>query len=141
MYTHPSQRNTDYCYCHGFLLSNVGDIKFVRWFYDVHCQHCVHFKQRVDKNQFLSYDFQGKETLYGIGEFHVNGHVPQCFPRHSPQFMPGAAIMDGERLESLWSDLNDVFVSCQGSTLTNRTQTLDRHFNYSNWKKSTGIGM
>src|SRR3954469_24346590 len=132
--------NMDYSMCHGLGLSSVRDISRIIMLYDVNCIHHINFSKRVRGNpQFLSFPFE-KVALFGIGEFHVNGHVSQCFPWHSPQFMPGAARTDGERLESLWSDLNEVFISCQGSTLANCSQTLDTHFLDSNWKKTTDIG-
>ena len=137
-----SQMNMDYSMCHGILLSHIDAICRIISLYDVNCQFWINFWKRVLSNpEFLSFPMDKVTTLFGIGEFHINGHIPKCFPQHSPQFIPGAARTDGERLESLWSDLNKIFISCQGSTLTNCSQTLDTHFLDSNWKKTTGIGM
>lgn len=136
----PSQRNIDFSMCHGVARSNVKGIKRIRHIYDVNCQHCVNFRKRVLQNpNFLSYPFDEIETIFGIGEFHINGHIPKCFARYSPQFIEGAANTDGEILESLWAEINEISPSCAPSSLPNRTETLDDHFNSSNFRKGTAI--
>ncbi|KAG5634201.1 hypothetical protein H0H81_002915, partial [Sphagnurus paluster] len=134
------QRNIDFSMCHGVARSNVKGIKRIRHIYDVNCQHCVNFRKHVLQNpNFLSYPFDEIETIFGIGEFHINGHIPKCFARYSPQFIEGAANMDGEILESLWAEINEISPSCAPSSLPNRTETLDDHFNSSNFRKGTAI--
>lgn len=135
-----SQRNTDYSMCHCIARSNVKGIKRIRHFYDINCQHCVNFRTRVLGNpKFLSWPFEDIQTIFGIGEFHINGHIPKCFPRYSSQFIEGAAVTDGEILESLWAEINEISPSCASSSLPNRTEVLDDHFNSSNFRKGTGI--
>lgn len=91
------------------------------------------------RSSSMEYPFD-KDTFWGIGEFHVGGHVERCFARHSPQFIPGAGMVDGEILETLWSVLNEVSPSTQTATLASRTEMLDDHMLDSNWKKLLGIG-
>jgi len=48
-------------------------------------------------------------------------------------------MVDGEILESLWAQLNDISQSTRTSTLAHRTEVLDDHMNYSNWNKMVNI--
>ena len=48
-------------------------------------------------------------------------------------------MVDGEILESLWAQLNDVSRSTRTSTLAHRSEVLDDHMNYSNWNKMVNI--
>ncbi|KIL56276.1 hypothetical protein M378DRAFT_40062, partial [Amanita muscaria Koide BX008] len=41
-----------------------------------------------------------------IGLFHVHAHKDECFFRYATSFIPGAGVVAGEILESLWSSLN-----------------------------------
>lgn len=133
------QMNMDYSLCHAILNSNMGDLPNLIVLYDISCQFHINFARRVARSPFMDYPFD-KNTFWGIGEFHVGGHIERCFPRHSPQFIPGAGMVDGEILETLWSVLNEVSPSTHTATLASRTETLDDHMMDSNWKKLTGMG-
>jgi hypothetical protein len=76
----------------------------------------------------------------GIGLFHVHGHREECLHRYATYFIPGAAVVDGEVLERLWSVLNLVSRSTRTATLGHRAEMLDDHMNDNNWKKLVGIG-
>ena len=54
--------------------------------------------------------------------------------------MPGAGVVDGEVLETLWSVLNSVSSATRTASLAHRTEILDDHMNNSNWKKMQHIG-
>ena len=129
----------DYSICNAVAHSNVGDILTIAQFYDVECQHSINFRKRVAAGSYLSFPFE-KNIYYGIGAFHISGHIPQCFPRYSPQFMPGIGIVDGEVLETLWLTLNEVSPSAQTASLAARTELLDDHMLDSNWKKNINQG-
>jgi hypothetical protein len=130
----------DYSLCHGIANSNVKDIPAITVYYDIACQHNIHFKKRVNESSgYLTFPFE-KINQWGIGDFHISGHIPRCFPRYSSQFIPRAGIVDGEILETLWSVLNEVSPSAQTASLPARTELLDDHMLDSNWKKLLGIG-
>lgn len=136
----PRQMNMDYSLCHAVANSNVGDIDNIIILYDVNCQYHINFSKRVQQaSTYLSYPFE-KNTFHGIGAFHVSGHIARCFPRHSAQFIPGAGVVDGEILETLWAVLNEVSPSVQTATLATRREMLDDHMLDSNWKKLIGMG-
>jgi KDZ transposase-like protein len=128
----------DYSLCSAVSASNTQEISKMIILYDINCQYHVNFYRRVNKNPGV--EFPAEKTVYwGIGEFHVTAHIPECFPRHSPQFIPGAGHVDGEILESLWSTLKDVFPSTHTATITARSELLDDHIQDSNWKKLVNI--
>jgi hypothetical protein len=130
----------DYSLCHALQNTNLGDLCNIVVLYDVNCQFQVNFRKRVQASKWMTYP-NDKRTYFGIGAFHVSGHLPRCFPRHSPQFIPGSGIVDGEILETLWAVLNEVSPSTHTATLAARTEMLDDHMLDLNWKKLIGIGM
>jgi hypothetical protein len=75
----------------------------------------------------------------GIGLFHVHAHKDKCFFRYAPSFIPGAGVVAGEILESLWSSLNAISPTARTATLAHRAEMLDDHACDSNHKKSLGI--
>jgi len=108
--------------------------------YDIFCQWWVNFLKRVNHSPYLSIP-KGLKLIGGIGDFHVKGHVINCFARFTLLFIIGSGIIDGEILETLWSVLNETSRSAKGSTLAHRSEILDDHMNHSNWKKLIGMGM
>jgi hypothetical protein len=131
----------DYSLCHSIANSNVGDIDCLILYYDVVCQYSVNLLRRVEHaKKDLPFPLQ-KMIYYGISAFHIAGHIPQCFPRHSPHFIPGVGIIDGEIIETLWSVLNEVSPSAQTASLAARKELLDDHMMDSNWKKLINMGM
>ena len=110
------QLNMDYSIAHACARLHPSTEEVV-FFYDVICQWFVNFKARVRRSPPLNRCFaqlQHLKYLCGIGLFHVHGHQATCFPRYSPDFIHGVGQVDGEVVETLWSQLNDVSRSCRG---------------------------
>lgn len=105
--------------------------------YDINCQYQVHFETRIKEGVYLDKP-EHIDIYHGIGLMHIGGHVPSCFARFSPSFIPDAGRVDGEILESLWSVLNEVSPSTQTASHASRREMLDEHMNDSNWKKILG---
>jgi len=135
----PRQINIDYAICQALGAENMKGIRRVLLVYDVMCQWIKNFVKRVDHSPYLSLP-DDLFILKGIGDFHVRGHVPACFPRYALTFVEGAGVIDGEIVETLWSVLNETSRSSRGATLAHRNEILDDHMNHSNWKKLLGIG-
>lgn len=133
------QANMDYSLCEAVKHSNVGAIKKIIHLYDINCQFGVHFADRVKAGLYLELPSH-LEIYHGIGLMHIGGHVPSCFARFSPSFIPDAGRVDGEILESLWSVLNEVSPSTQNASHASRREMLDDHMNDNNWKKILGSG-
>lgn len=108
-------------------------------FYDINCQYSVHFRDRVKLTKSLHFP-EDVTLVPAIGQFHVHGHKDSCFARYSPSLIPGAGEVEGEIVETLWSNLNDLASSTRGMSIAHRDELLDCHMNDSNFKKMIGIG-
>lgn len=129
----------DYSLSEGIKNSNFGAIKKILHLYDINCQYHIHLRDRIEAGPYLSIA-PHHEIIHGIGLMHIGGHVPTCFARYSPTFIPNAGRVDGEILESLWSVLNEVSPSTQNASHATRREMLDDHMNDNNWKKMLGAG-
>lgn len=131
--------NMDYSICKALNGSHMAGITKSLLVYDIMCQWHKNFQLRVDESPYLNIP-DGMHISKGIGDFHVKGHVVECFARYALLYIKGAGVIDGEILETLWSVLNEVSRSARGATLAHRTEILDDHMNHSNWKKMLKIG-
>ncbi|KAM6494950.1 hypothetical protein JOM56_009573, partial [Amanita muscaria] len=74
-----------------------------------------------------------------IGLFHVHARKDECFFCFATSFIPGASIVAGEILESLWSSLNAISPTVRTATLAHRAEMLDDHATDSNNRKLVGM--
>ena len=119
----------------------INGITWILVLYDIMCQYSVNVKRRFRESPALEWPSTLTTFHVGIGQFHIHGHRPACFPRYSVNFMLGAGNQDGEILETLWKPLNPASSSARGMTLFHRREVIDDHMNHSNWTKLTRIGM
>ncbi|KAA1476902.1 hypothetical protein DENSPDRAFT_785705, partial [Dentipellis sp. KUC8613] len=103
--------------------------------YDIICQYGVHFLKRLLEGKYLRNVPDELTIRHAIGLFHVHGHVDGCIPKFSPTYMIGGRQINGEVIETLWSDLNGAARSTGGMTVSHRRENLDSHISDSNWKK------
>src|SRR5271156_7155060 len=129
--------NMDWAIAEALKNTNMGDITSAMLIYDIMCQYHIKLPERVAKNPRLT--FPPVKLEKAIGLFHVHGHQDECYYRFASSFIPGAGIVDGEVLETLWSVLNNISRSTRTATLAHRAEVLDDHMNDSNWKKLIGI--
>lgn len=108
--------------------------------YDICCQWCIHFRERVSESEFLEL-WESLEITPAVGKWHLAAHIKECFYKFSLNFVEGAAEVEGEIMETLWSVLNEVAGLTQGMSLAHRQEVLDDYMNDSNWRKITRIGM
>lgn len=132
------QMNMDYSFCQAVAQTAVG-IPRVLLMYDIACQYCVNLRDRIARSSHLSLPLD-LEIMRAIGVWHVHGHVAECFSRYYPGFVLGSGHVDGEILETLWSDLNLISGSTRGMGTSHRREVLDDHMNDSNWKKLIRMG-
>ena len=130
--------NMDYCLSEALKFNSEGIPRSI-WLYDIMCQFWKNLKKRFQGNPYLSLP-EGLEVLRGIGLFHVHGHQDRCYGRFAPSFIPGAGMVDGEVLETLWAVLNGILDSIRSQSTAHRRETLDDHMNDSNWKKLILMG-
>jgi hypothetical protein len=132
--------NMDWSLCEALASTNIGDIGEILHIYDINCQYCRYLPERILRNQMLQ--IPDHITISpAIGLFHVHGHKSSCLYRYATSYVPGAGIVDGEVLETLWSVLNSVAATTRTASLAHRAEVLDDHMNDSNWKKMIGIGI
>lgn len=122
-------------------INYIPAILMILMLYDIMCQFWVNFLARITNSANYLHLPDDMIIQRGIGLFHVHGHMKQCYPRYAPTFIPGAGMVDGEVVETLWSTLNYTASSARPMTWNHRQEYLDAHMGDSNWKKLTGIGM
>ncbi|PPR03993.1 hypothetical protein CVT26_001037, partial [Gymnopilus dilepis] len=130
------QMNVDWAFAQALKNTNISKNSKVLLLYDIWCQYSVHLCRHVEKNPFLKDIWRHDlEIDGGIGLFHVHGHREECLYRFATYYIPGASVVDGEVLETLWSILNQISRSTRSATLAHRAEILDDHMNDNNWKK------
>jgi hypothetical protein len=130
------QKNVDFAFLKALTSTRVEPEQGVLLMYDIACQYFVHLQDRIGNH--LPF---GLEVEAAIGLFHVHAHKDQCFFRYASSFIPGAGVVAGEILESLWSSLNSISPTARTATLAHRAEMLDDHAADSNHKKMLGMVM
>ena len=74
---------------------------------NIACKWYKKFQHCMAESPYLNISF-GLEILHAIGDFHIKGHVKDCYPQYSLRFIEGAGLINGKIMETLWSMLNDV---------------------------------
>jgi hypothetical protein len=128
------QKNVDFAFLNAIRLTNVAPEQGTLLAYDIACQYYVHFHDRIGHHIP-----SGLQVEAAIGLFHVHAHKDECFFRYATSFIPGAGVVAGEILESLWSSLNSISPTARTATLAHRAEMLDDHATDSNHKKLLGI--
>jgi Kyakuja-Dileera-Zisupton transposase len=128
------QKNMDFAFLQALKVFDIDPDQGALLIYDISCQYTVHFMERIGK--LLP---QGLTVEAAIGLFHVHAHKDSCFFRYATSFIPGAGIVIGEILESLWSNLNTISHSARTATLAHRSEILDDHACDSNHKKTVAM--
>jgi len=132
--------NMDWSLCEALATTNVDQLDKVLHIYDINCQYHVNLTARIQRNAELS--IPDKVTLiHAIGLFHVHGHKDECLYRFATSYVPGAGVVDGEILETLWAVLNSVSATTRTASISHRTELLDDHLADSNFKKMINIGI
>jgi len=102
--------------------------------YDICCQWLIHFRERVSESEFLNVT-NSLEITGAVGKWHLVAHIPKCFPRFTLNFIEGATQVDGEILETLWSNLDEVAGLIQAMSIAHGQEVLDTYMNDNNWRK------
>lgn len=129
--------NIDYAVCES--LSSMPKSPRVVAIYDVACQWSRNFKHRVQDNKYLNVP-AGLQVIPAVGKWHLGAHIASCFPKFSLNFIPGIGQVDGEILETLWSNTNKSAGATRAMGKSHRAEVLDEIMYDSNWKKWVGIG-
>jgi len=136
LYRGEQQKNVDWGLINAIKTTHIDPRQGVLLIYDIACQYIVHLRDRI--GHLLPPDL---DIDAAIGLFHVHGHKDSCFFRYATSFIPGAGVVAGEILESLWAVLNAVTPAMRTATLAHRTEIMDDHMTDSNHKKALGMGV
>ena len=128
------QKNVDFAFLKALESTKVEPEQGVLLIYDIACQYFIHLQDRIGTR--LPF---GLHVDAAIGLFHVHAHKEECFFQYATSFIPGAAVVAGEILESLWSLLNAISPTARMATLPHRAEMLDDHASDSNHKKTLNI--
>lgn len=128
------QKNVDFALLKVLSSTHVSPEQGLLLIYTIACQYSVHLRDRI--GHLLP---PGLQLEAAIGLFHVHAHKDKCFFRYAPSFIPGAGVVAGEILESLWSSLNAISPTARTATLAHTAEMLDDHACDSNHKKSLSI--
>jgi hypothetical protein len=128
------QKNVDFAFLKALTSTSVVPEQGVLFIYDIACQYMVHLKERIGRHLPFGLNIDA-----AIGLFHVHAHKDQCFFQYATSFIPGAGVVAGEILESLWSSLNSISPTARTATLAHRAEMLDDHATDSNHKKTIGM--
>jgi Kyakuja-Dileera-Zisupton transposase len=129
----------DWSFCEALATTNLNGITDVMEIYDIICRYSIHLLDRVADSKYLELP-DSIRLIKAIGLFHVHGHRDGCLYRFATSYVPGAGIVDGEVLETLWAVLNEVSRSTRTATLAHRAEIIDDHMGDSNWKKIINMG-
>ena len=129
------QKNVDWALLQACQTTHLDPRQGLLLIYDIACQYVIHLQDRIGhllpRNLIID---------AAIGLFHVHGHQDTCFFRYATTFIPGAAVVAGEILESLWAVLNAVTPAMRTATLAHRAEIMDDHMTDSNHKKCLAMG-
>ena len=92
--------------------------------YDVACQWSINFHPCVQNSHFLSLPYI-TDVIPVVGKCHLAAHVPRCFARFSLYFVQGAGQLDGEILETLWSEFSMVSAIACSMSKAHRGELYD----------------
>ena len=113
---------------------HTAGLKQIITFYDINCQYNKYLQDRMDKSAYLSLPWD-VNIIPGIGLWHIHGHQDSCYCRYAPTFIPGAARIDGEIMETLWASLNIISPSARGMGTPHRKEVLDFQMGDCNFMK------
>lgn len=109
--------------------------------YDIGCQWGVNFEKRVDVNPGLEFPDLSERLQVAVGKFHLGVHVKSCFWKHSLNFIPGAGYLDGEIMETVWSQLNSIATTTRSMSHGHRWEVLNDFMRDFNFKKLISMGV
>lgn len=130
MYFGEQQKYIDFILLRVLKILGLDPDQGLFFIYDIVCQYIINLRKRIGKD--LPDDLTIEKA---IDLFHVHCHKDECFFRYATTFIPGAAVVAAQILESLWSTLNTISPKLRTASLPHRAEILDDHACDSNNKK------
>ncbi|KAI0697693.1 hypothetical protein BC835DRAFT_1269999 [Cytidiella melzeri] len=119
--------------------------------YDINCQYCIHFWERLAaiqekffKEQMSALasikDFRFPATHAAVGKFHEPAHKQDCRLSYSFHYLPGAGQTDGEAPERIWASTTSIALHTREMSAGDRHDTINFFHDNMNWCRTYGIG-
>ena len=109
--------------------------------YDIVCQWSINLCHRMSQFSHWFNAFNSHvQVTYLVPKFHLLAHVISCQMSFSFNLTKGVGRTDGEAPEHGWAEVNPLAASTKEISPGSRRDTLDAHFGFYNWKKSTRMG-
>jgi hypothetical protein len=124
------QKNVDFAFLKTLNILGIDADQGILLIYNIACQYSIYLAERI--GNLLP---TGLAINHAIDLFHVHAHKDDCFFRFATTFIPGAAVVASQIIESLWSNLNSISPTVRTATLPHRAEMLDDHAWDSNHKK------
>lgn len=114
-------------------------LRWILFLYDLSCQYKKNFRRRLELAGALSLDGKVRLDML-VGKWHLKGHADECFVEHSLNFMTGAGQVEGEVVETIWSELKGWTGILRNMTPAHFQEVLDDIVNFMNWTKLQKTG-
>ena len=97
------QKNLDFALLKALKFISIDEDQGLLLIYDIACQYSIYLAERI--GNLLP---TGLAIDHTIDLFHVHAHKDDCFFRFATTFIPGATVIAGQIIESLWSNSNSI---------------------------------
>lgn len=112
--------------------------------YDIACQWEVHLRERVAAPSFplhLQIELpRTSELRFVIPKYHFWGHTGENHSKYSLNLVKWVGWTDGEEVERNWWRHDGTAASTREMGPGSRHDTLEDHFQWSNFEKIIGLG-
>ena len=112
--------------------------------YDIVCQWAIHLRQRVGSSSFPSHLRielpQSPELRFVIPKYNFWGHTGDNHSKYSLNLVKWVGRTDGEEVERNWWRHDGTSASTREMGPGSRHDTLEDHFQWSNFEKIIGLG-
>ena len=112
--------------------------------YDIACQWEIYIRQRIAHDNFPSHLRielpEGADLRFVIPKYHFWGHTGDDHSKYSLNFVRGVGRTDGEEVERNWWRHDATAASTREMGPGSRHDTLEDHFQWSNFEKFVGVG-
>jgi hypothetical protein len=108
--------------------------------YDIVCQWWKYLLERMQKLPPLVRMTLILEMFrFVIPKMHIHAHTMECQVKFSLNLVPGSGQTDGEGIERPWASIGAIATSTRVSGPGARHDSLDDHWSFWNWLKTTGL--
>ncbi|KAF7314223.1 CxC2 domain-containing protein [Mycena kentingensis (nom. inval.)] len=122
------------------LLQHISHLLWLIVSYDIVCQWTKKLQERVKSlAPHLRINVIFALLRFVIPKLHILGHVLRCRLLFSLLLLRGGAQTDGEGIERPWSMIGAVAASTRASGPGSRSDQLDDHWSFWNWRKVLGL--